>query len=620
MSSHDRSRRTGPPKPYLRVSLVLTLTGGFVLGTVAPVSAGPLDKGGSGIITLSDGRDVPPVDVLAGKLGGLKNQLCKPTRLPKTKTVSKAAALRTIDTYLGKHTSNKARKKFKRSTAYKTPNQAMAAATIGVARRKPTLTVTALRRAHDLRPKSPTPLTNLAPTLTDLGMPNEALALLKQARKRKPVKRPAFGIPSRAVIDNNTAYALLALGKWKPAARAATAAIKGSPLLSEAQTNLALAELCAGDTGKAARAAFSGARRQGKTKFDLVMPGPTKDAPTRLPGPEILQLGKGQQPTIPTYRYRVPGMKVHPQMLAQTTEAIAWYQARQQDVVKTSTAYARHLQTLSPLTKRLTEDLVAALDSIDPDVQRLADVALVKQARLGDYVKVGQGGITEAQCGAYHGALLDWDKAWRNYTSAHYQRATALARELKAPAAHEFALAVARRKLAGSILLFGTTGANYTGVCDPAAQPPAARDDVVDGELAAYGAGACAETPIVFSLAIKVISLQVDCENVKVHIEGGGPFVNPFAYVNVNSRTGDVTIVAGGSVGAPIRGFKVGGPQSGAYVTFGRDGAVDAGWRTSPGVSVGPGSGAGSVGVSGGDFDISFVAGVAHLPEALGLR
>ena len=605
---------------HYRTALVLLATGALAAATIAPAQAGPLDRGGSGIIALSDAQEVPTAATFAGKLPGLKKQLCTVAKKPKAKKLSTKQALRSIDAFLAKRTSKKARKKFAKSKAYKKPAVAMQDAVTATAVGKPTAAVAALRRAHDRKRKSPTPLIALAPVLTDLGMPNEALALLAAAKKLKAPKKPPFGIPARAVLDNNVAYAQLALGKWKPAQKAAKAAVKRSPLLREASTNQALALLCTGKTKKAADMMFLGARRQGVTKKSKVMTPPPPRVQTRLPSVEVIQLDKGERPVIPNYIYRVPGKEVRPAFLAMQQDAIAAMVAAQQTVYDAAVRYAAHLKTLSPLTKRRTQDLVAAASGMmDPDLNAMWGVASRRQAELRDYWKVAPGGGDGLikDCPGYHPALLSFDKAQRDYTSALYERLTAIAHELKAAPAYDLVMAQARLALAGNIVLLVGEGVQYAAVCDPNPLPAAGRGEVQNGTLQAGETGPCSDAPSSLGLSAKVVSVVIDCENFKLRIEGVSPWLNPFGYINKNVRTGELTIVAGVSVGANAGPLRIGGAGQGIYVPVGANGAVEVGIRTTAGVSAGGG------GVSGGksiDSDISIVGGITNLPSALGLR
>ena len=133
-------------------------------------------------------------------------------------------------------------------------------------------------------PQNPAHLVNAAGLASLLGFPSEALGLLAAADLLGPDAYSPLGIPGRALAQNNRGHALLGLGRFAEAAGALDEAVDLAPQLSEARTNLSLAQLCQGNEERAVRLSRAGrwrtlAGRSSRPSPSLLRPAPP--APTR---------------------------------------------------------------------------------------------------------------------------------------------------------------------------------------------------------------------------------------------------------------------------------------------------------------------------------------------------
>ena len=118
------------------------------------------------------------------------------------------------------------------------------------------------------------------------------------------------------------------------------------------------------------------------------------------------------------------------------------------------------------------------------------------------------------------------------------------------------------------------------------------------------------------------MALKVNCEKVEVELSkkvaGTGDLLSVFGKGEADFKKDTVTLVAG--VKGSVAGLATG--QSGFYVTTGRNGIEDFGWRVGAGGAADPFGGLtkGSVGVKawGGSENISLVGSIDYIPTAFG--
>ena len=144
----------------------------------------------------------------------------KPVKEPGT--VSKRKAIATGWSRLNRKAKTGVRK-FRRSKSAKTAVAADYAMMIAATHNEPGAALAAALRAVELKPTR-LRLLNAAELLTDVGLPREALALVKAAGRLKPAAVSAMGIPTAPDIALAKGNALLALGRYPAAIMALTAA------------------------------------------------------------------------------------------------------------------------------------------------------------------------------------------------------------------------------------------------------------------------------------------------------------------------------------------------------------------------------------------------------------
>jgi Flp pilus assembly protein TadD len=217
---------------------------------------------------------------VTGQLPWLQKTYCSYSA-PKPKSLSLKTALADATSYLRKHSSAGARHEFASTSAAKTERGSLTAAAEATAASSTLAALDAVLRAHQLDPRDPLPLIDAGPILTDLKLPNEALAALAAAGRLKAPEHEPWGISAKALLANNKGYALLALKKWSAAESALADATQASPDLSEAEINLALADVCQGKAKPAAHMMFFGVRRSPQVVGDLVEGGTGYPTPTQ---------------------------------------------------------------------------------------------------------------------------------------------------------------------------------------------------------------------------------------------------------------------------------------------------------------------------------------------------
>jgi Flp pilus assembly protein TadD len=589
--------------------------------TCAPTaSAAPFTGAGNGVLAFSDAIQSPGPLGLMPRMPSLAQQLCAQKAAPARK-LSLARALAHASRFAGHDAGAKAVRRFRRSKDARSERSALTAAAAAAADGRPTGALVALLRAHDLKPRDATPLIGAAAFLTQAGMPSEALALLARAQRLHPAKRGPFGVSPRAALANNRGYADLALHRWGAAEKVLRSARKQAPLLSEAGRNLAVALLCQNKQQPAAQMLFFALRRQ-QFKGDLVAGSAVPAGSQHYATPELFDLSHGVRPTLPSYHY--------PATVDEGAALRDGYFALQKQLSDDQAAtIAEHHQaeanlylydkTTSPATRMRRQEIILAAIGAggDPDIAPLDQKAGDLQSALGDIQlhSFDQAGPHCDGADALHANWLStlqaYDKAERDLIVAVYQRQTGLAANLSDPVAHSAVLGFAREDVdIGLGLLASEAGflATYDFGCfhDDQSAPP-----VAEGETDTPASPPCPTglESKAFSINLKLVKIDVDCENVAVTAKIGAGWLGGFGRVSHNYGTGETTIFAGPQAGVKksLLGYGAGAAvRDGLYLTTDASGAVkDFGFRVEHQESVKiPGLGKAS---SGDGMNFTFV-------------
>ncbi|MGZ4248105.1 MAG: hypothetical protein ACXVUE_07335 [Solirubrobacteraceae bacterium] len=192
------------------------------LSLVAAVTALGMPASASAQLVLrsfSDGTSVSKSDLtsLASRLrSGCVHKLAAIRKLSVT------TALAHIQAQLNRHSTSKARTGFASSRDAKTAANAASAVFGAIGAGRPWAAIDAALRVRKLDPSDAAPLISLAGLVAAQNMPQEALALLDAAAKRKPKAKAPMGIDIQAVAANNRGLALLLLGPPEAGERVST--------------------------------------------------------------------------------------------------------------------------------------------------------------------------------------------------------------------------------------------------------------------------------------------------------------------------------------------------------------------------------------------------------------
>jgi tetratricopeptide (TPR) repeat protein len=582
------------------------LTLALLVPCAAAVAGAPAHA--SQVTALSDlnlSMPLPAFTTMVGQEASyLQSKYCQLTA-PKARTLTLTTAVKNANSYLAAHSTAAARHAFANSAGAKHENTALAAGASAAAASSPTAALAALLRAHTLAPHDPMPLVDSAPVLTNLKLPNEALAFLTAAARMTPPVHTPWGISAKALIANNKGYALLALKRWSDAQTALQAATKAAPALSEAELNLAEADLCQGRTAAAARMMFFGVRRDPQVVKDLVDGGTGDPTPTQAG----VDVDHGAKITLPTYTYpksmlagALTATGFRNDMIASSSKELDLVM----QVNSLSSQLNSELANANPATRRRTQQLVgvAITAKVDPTITPLSDARLkiageldgLSTTRLGQMAVCTSPNATHDQ---WLGLINKYDAATRAEISAEYQLETSAGASLENATAHEEVMVDASewaQVLMSSLLQQADFLTMWDEQCTP--NPPQSNADPVDDATDDRGTSPRCPSGLAgkgWQLNVGPVQVSVDCENVALEVDTGG-WIGAFGNVSHNFTDGSTTIFAGprakvnpGPWG-PNLNFK-----DGLYMTFDSSGAVkDMGARVETGseLNLGPAGGA----------------------------
>jgi len=618
------------------VGCVIALVGAVAALAFAagPAGAGSVDAAGTTIVAFVDTHQPSSATVSPFVLTMYRQRYCAgkgdpggPLSLERSLAVARAL--------VAANSRGRGLRAFSRSREGRKESTAIAAAAGALGAGEPAAALAALLRAHELAPRDPVPLINAAPLLSQAGKGRAALGLLDAAKRLKAPKTNPFGIPWSALMMANRGQALIVTRQYAQAEKALAAALKAAPLLREAKQNMGVAYACQGDDEHAKRYLIAAVRRQTFRGDYLITTPPPPPGEEKLNPVEVLDTSQGQTLTLKTLDYPntwQEGKTQWPKWQAMQNDIVAQVTALTQKLTSDQMALNGYLQTVNPLTRQRTQEIIdAALSAAGaPDIQLLQEEAGKYGSQISSLQTRGYG---DAGCldKSLHAEWLlaaeNYDRAERAYAAAVYKRTTGLAANLANPLPRAVVMDEARLYALTNLGLMVGQGqllSHYDDLCHldeegaPSPEPASGQDQTPDSQPCPKGI-----TGPDFELELLAFSFLVHCEEVTLRASTPS-WLSPFIAVTRNFGNGSCTIFAGGQVGKKISwGPLAGGAtaRGGVYVTFGADGSVqDAGLRstTSLGASVGvsgaPGVGAGGkIPISGPGASISF-AGVFGPP------
>jgi tetratricopeptide (TPR) repeat protein len=478
----------------------------------------------------------------------------------------------------------------------------------------------ALLAAHQNDPRNPMHLVNAAGAAANLGMFNEALALLNAADAMGGDFGSPMGINGHAVALNNRGFALAQLGQWSQAQTPLSNAIAMEPLLAEARTNLGIALFCGGDTANGEKHFRAGIRRSPNDltvdqTFDLE--GGVAPNLAEVPYPAIADQLKAYHDFYVTYLANLSDKENN---LLQQSDSYGQQELQQE-----------MQNPLPPVTAQRIVDIANAFgriksmqfdDQTPPELPPLWSNVLAKQqAAQALYNEINnQFGAWRAaeplpccdKFGHQTSAHLAWlaqgrsqvrgllsqflytqgkyDQATRAFLDPWYKALTGLAANISEPLEEQSASLSAQENLLfqySVVVLYAYNDVNpLTAWWEEAQAPnePATLDPTAPGQ---NGPQACPDVLQRLGGTVSffdTITFKLTCD--KLSFEAGVPGLGPFASVS-ETRKGDWSIFVGvkGTVGVSGASLT---QKEGIYVKGDDQGLTDGGLKISTSVKAGP--------------------------------
>ena len=543
------------------------------------------------------------------------------------KSMSLTTALAHIQSQLNRSSSAKARSAFARSKDAKTAANAASAVFGAIGDGKPWAAIDAGLRVQKLDGNDAGPLISLAGLVSTQGMPQEALALLSAATKRKSTAKSPMGIDMQAVASNNRGYALLLLGHPKQAIGYLQSAAKKAPLLSEARVNLDAAKQCnwvllpggsrgnppviadppfwrqdqsgdtttdeEGDPVQVASKIFDLSQKRSYTPVNVLFPGSVPEAANMVKSDGYytsLYTKVGNQGVTDSTQLNNLLSKVHDANAQTLHRRLAVWHAMttaewQPQLHSLWQSYESQLAALDAATDNNGAAFSAggALDPYQPQNHATKQCEGVSpwDARLACETKV---------CAPESASLLaQWkaqiaqvNDAELRYESAFWKYATGLAANLQDPADHQRMLLHAEELMLGNrgAVLLQASGylrvltahqGNNDMDCVTGQAPPPAAGTVPAQQQSPACPKALKKLPNV--KVGDIFSFAVHCEEIQVEIATKG-WIGAFANITFNPKAGTATVFTGvqaGALGQQVR--------EGAFIKSGPNGIEDGGIR-----------------------------------------
>jgi tetratricopeptide (TPR) repeat protein len=537
----------------------------------------------------------------------------------------------------------------------------------------PRLALAGLLAAERLEPGERMNLVNAAEPLAMLGKPADAVALLEHAAKMRGSLPEAMGLPGAAVLEDNLGYAESKLKDHAAAIVALRKALVAAPAMAEANSNLGTELVCAGRADEGLHYLRAGLARN---KLDYVSVteasgGLNELLPSVPIASEVADLSAGEDGVLPTFAEpSTPSQWVafHPTVGAMNAADSA-------ESAKVDATRAAALPVAQALPGSIaTKDRSSSLEELvntsldEPEIKSLHDTALL-DLKAADKITNDHWAVavpakfneclsqpdpqacftpwcqqtTASAQGSFNAAYSAADSAMRQYWRIAGRRETGLAANESDQSWNEVAMSDARSHADIAFGLLLSTLQNWVGplkffessCVEGAAPPPAA----AEGTPSVPGPGACPPALAALSGSFKDsieippsagdgkpskidIGLKVSCSKAEIELSqkvaGTGELISLFGKGEQDFKNDTTTIVVGEK--GSILGLATG--QSGFYVTAGKKGIEDFGWRVGAGGSADPfgglSKGTVSAKVWGGTENISFVGAIDYIPTAFG--
>jgi hypothetical protein len=588
-----------------------------ILMLAASGAAHPASAGGppSQVYSLSNVDQVPTAATalvtLNGQRGACSNGL--PGRVPKPQTetvtfVEARAALGrsgVVDRVLG-------------SAQLKPRGAGDRVAFAGLARGKGGVALLGFLAEAASDPTNPLPFLNAGVVASRLGAQQAAWGLLDAAARRRNPDREPMGIDVQALIANARGVVLFRLHHFSQAETLFRTAVAREPLLAEARRNLAASLLCQGKVGAAIRPYELSLRRdpgiddakasRPKAADVVPVPGQALDLSHGVQGklpklkiPQTSDAGAASASALETARRNADEAELEAE---ENSSRLSLQVAKALRGKATALVYVTSINALLVDWQADRPDLGAAYDEVKADGQKLLDD--YRSFWLGPYAAVEQECSSKPthaereQCeqtdcaaavaGAHASWLPDANAAQADvdaWASRFYEYATALAANLKTPAAGQTDTEVARSLMYAAYSAYLVTPvANWAQSEEDAARHacgPSNGDDVAETDPAdLVPTLSCPDSlkTVKFGISIGLFGISLNCESISVEGSALPSAISPFASLQYKFFEGTTTAFVGAKAGVPLDPLFAGKLKAGAYVTFDGSGtATDCGVR-----------------------------------------
>ena len=478
----------------------------------------------------------------------------------------------------------------------------------------------ALLAAHHNDPQNPMHLVNAAGAAANLGMFNEALALLDAADAMGGDFGSPMGINGHAIALNNRGFALAQLGQWSQAQTVLGNAIAMEPLLAEARTNLGIALFCGGDATNGEKHFRAGIRRSPSDltvdqTFDLE--GGVAPNLAEVPYPAVADQLKAYRDFYATF---LANLNDKENSLLQQSDSYGQQELQQEIQHPLPAVTALRIVDIANAFGRVKS--MQFDDQTPPELPPLWSNVLAKQ-------QAGQNLYNESanqfsawraaeplpccdKFGRQTAAHLAWlaqgrsqvrglltqflytqgkyDQATRTFLDPWYKVLTGLAANISEPLEEQSASLSAQENLLfqyGVIVLYAYNDVNVLAGWWAEAQAPnepATLDPTAPGQT---GPQSCPDLLQRLGGTVSffdTFTFKLSCD--KLSFEGGVPGLGPFASVS-ETRKGDWSIFVGvkGTVGGTFGSLT---QKEGIYVKGDDQGLTDGGMKISTSVKSGP--------------------------------
>lgn len=574
------------------------------------------------VTALSDLFDMPTPQEDLRTLSTMGPVACA-AKIPAAPAMSTDRAIRSLRATLQAQAGAPAMAAFKASPQYKDPWALQGAAVAAAATGNPGGALVALLRAADLQPTRAANLRNAATVASAIGRPNEALALLDGAARRDDGRLAPMGIPAPAATQAIRGQALGLLGRWNDAKAAFTAALAGSPLLSEAHTGLATAGLCQGDP-KVPGASVVDELRDGRVRRTPVPPVDASHGKAQELRNVVLPALAVNAAAMFDYA-KADNAKVSGEVVA-NVEKLKTIQARvhaaeatlsraedrARDAIMRRVYKASSEPDLAAQQQQVL-DLIGKADDVQHEFWApgqtesrygvMADEASDECEGAQDFSACRLQHLNDKCRPALKGAHAEWldhmSQAFRvaqAFHHAHSLRMSGYAAHIADPDLHANVLAeIEQSEIAlysnfeGEVLGWTHYADMYREECvEPVAVTPPT--DLPSAGPAQGDPCAPALKKVNVVIDLKIVKLKVNCEKITLSgkIDSGLPWLSAFGEVTYNAKAGQITVFAGSK--GELSGYGVKGDfKSGVYIKVDQEGIADVGWRVGPSISFGDG-------------------------------